>query len=288
MANLDFIVDDAFRESLTSDLAELEKALERNSLKAAHVLAGSIVEAVLIDYLISEGIVDREAGLKLDLGGAIEKCKEKGVISGKTADLSSAIRSYRNLIHPGRAARLQEKISIETAVVANSVVSMVLSEIAELRKSTYGLTAQQIVAKIEKNSGAEAILGHLIKETKPREIEKLLLILLPKSHANAQTTFMFDELPYPRLIESLCNCFRIVLDHADMPLKKKVANRFVEILRTESTDVIQTYEEAFFRANDLSLLEPATLPMVRDYFFGAIQRVTEINDPRSAGYWTIP
>jgi hypothetical protein len=128
MANLDCIVDDDFRESLSGDLVELEKALERNSIKSAHVLAGSIVEAVLIDYLLSEGIVDRDGALKSDLGGAIEKCKAKNVISSKTADLSSVVRAYRNLIHPGRAVRLQERIDRDTAIVANSVVAIVLGE----------------------------------------------------------------------------------------------------------------------------------------------------------------
>ena len=132
MATIDFITDDEFRLSLTSDLDELEKALENKSIKAAHVLAGSIVEAVLIDYLISETPADRERLLKLDLGKAIDECQKRGVIGSRTANLSSVVREYRNLIHPGLVIRKQEKISDKTAHIANSVVSVILEEIAAI------------------------------------------------------------------------------------------------------------------------------------------------------------
>jgi hypothetical protein len=114
MANVDFITDEAFRASLVSDMRELETALESGNLKSAHVLAGSIVEAVLIDHLVTAGLIDLEAGLRLDLAEAIKRCKDKGIISERTADLSSVVRSYRNLIHPGRMMRLKERLSADT------------------------------------------------------------------------------------------------------------------------------------------------------------------------------
>jgi hypothetical protein len=49
--SFDFISDVRFRLSLQSDYRELINAFETCSWKAAHVLSGSIVEALLVDYL---------------------------------------------------------------------------------------------------------------------------------------------------------------------------------------------------------------------------------------------
>jgi len=56
-------------------------------------------------------LVSREQALKMDFGEALNVCKEKKVILSKTAALSSVVKGYRNLIHPGRLIRLNETIS---------------------------------------------------------------------------------------------------------------------------------------------------------------------------------
>jgi hypothetical protein len=53
MVNFDFITNDDLRASLEADYAELKVARANDAHKAAHVLAGSIIEAVLVDYLIT-------------------------------------------------------------------------------------------------------------------------------------------------------------------------------------------------------------------------------------------
>ena len=71
MARFDFITSVDFRRSLESDYGEMASCIEAGSWKAAHVLAGSIIEAVLIDYLIAETHVARKDALKMDLSSAI-------------------------------------------------------------------------------------------------------------------------------------------------------------------------------------------------------------------------
>ncbi len=51
MAIFDFISGEEFRESLDADYHELNSAMEVHAWKAVHVLAGSIIEALLVDYL---------------------------------------------------------------------------------------------------------------------------------------------------------------------------------------------------------------------------------------------
>jgi len=53
MTSLDYMTDETFRTGLLSDLKELDAALENGNIKSAHVLAGSVVEAVVIEHLIS-------------------------------------------------------------------------------------------------------------------------------------------------------------------------------------------------------------------------------------------
>src|SRR6185312_10967285 len=113
IANFDFISDQQFKASLLADYGEMLKSLESGAWKSVHVLAGSAVEAILVDYLLTTDYQKRKGSdpLKMDLAGAIAACKDEGVLSEKAADLSSVVRGYRNLIHPGRVIRLKEKVN---------------------------------------------------------------------------------------------------------------------------------------------------------------------------------
>ena len=61
MATFDFVADDDFRAGLVSDYAEMQKALEAESWKSVHVLAGSIVEAILVDYIAGSDFAKKQA-----------------------------------------------------------------------------------------------------------------------------------------------------------------------------------------------------------------------------------
>ena len=175
MTSFDFITSEDFRCSLESDYDEMTACLKVGAWKAVHVLAGSIIEALLIDFLLAEAIVSREDALKLDLGSALTLGRDKKIISQRTFDLSSVVRSYRNLIHPGRTIRLNERVSQDSAKVAEALVSIVLTEVERQKREHYGYTAEQIVSKLERDSSADAILPHLMQKTNSVEIERLLL-----------------------------------------------------------------------------------------------------------------
>src|SRR5260370_15503506 len=53
MATFDFVSGQQFRASLEADYQELLSAMGVQAYKAEHVLAGSIIEALLVDYLIA-------------------------------------------------------------------------------------------------------------------------------------------------------------------------------------------------------------------------------------------
>src|SRR5690242_1459399 len=116
-----FITDRDLRDALRADYRELQTCLDGKAWKAVHVLSGSLVEAVLVDYLISTGYKGRDP-LRMSLGDLIEACAKAGALSKKTKDLSSVIQSYRNLIHPGRAKRLNEAADQDGAEIAAALV----------------------------------------------------------------------------------------------------------------------------------------------------------------------
>src|SRR5947209_3270960 len=119
-----FVTDDDLRASLDADYAELTKAVSGGLWKSAHVLAGSIIEAVLIDYLLAvrhKNLGDDEL-LKFDLGKAITACRDEGILTEETVNLCTVVRQYRNLIHPGRVKRLSVEVDEQRATVAFSLV----------------------------------------------------------------------------------------------------------------------------------------------------------------------
>jgi hypothetical protein len=159
MATFDFIKGDDFRASLQKDYNELDKCMEAGAWKSVHVLAGSIIETILIDYLVASDYQKRKTidPLKMDLHQAISACREEGVLSQRTSDLSSVVRSYRNLIHPGRIVRLGETVDESGAKIAQSLVEIIIGEITARIKKVYGYTAEQIIGKLERDSSAISI-----------------------------------------------------------------------------------------------------------------------------------
>ena len=145
-AELTFIPDRDLRESLRIDLSATNKALSNGEWKAATVLAGSVVEALLlwaleqrsadvpnaIDELARKGTPIPEAGKSLEfwhLPSYIEVAAELKVIKADTATLARLAKDFRNLIHPGRAARLGQVCNRGTALAAVAAVVHVVGDL---------------------------------------------------------------------------------------------------------------------------------------------------------------
>jgi hypothetical protein len=264
--NFDFITDEEFRRVLEMDYRELETCTENSAWKAVHVLAGSIVEAVLVDYLVGQGQKSPDP-LTMTLADLIAACKKAGVLSQRTADLSSALKSYRNLIHPGRSKRLNESADSDGALVARSLVSIILKEVAAKQQEQYGLTAEQIVNKFESDPSALGISRHLLKDASDKEIERLLVKVLPDRY--------FEELQgeYARdtVLLGHSKLFRAAFEVAEEGTKRKVMARYVSVLKEEPGPSVQVYEEEFFRGSDLEYVDEAERGMVKAHLFARLK-----------------
>ncbi len=260
--DFDFIGDEQFRSSLESDYREMRACQDAGSWKAIHVLAGSIVEALLIEYLSVSGtnIGGRDV-LRLDLNDAIQACADAGVIQRSTASLCDVIRGYRNLIHPGRIVRLQQEVTPQGANIAINLVELITKEVSARRKLTYGPTAEQIVKKLRTDHHSMALLPQLLSEANQHERTKLVSALIPEAYDAAQRDFYADDDVPSRLRLA----YRQTLELLPASGKKKIAERFAKLVREDSGEKIQNYSDAFFYAEEIAHLQPKDAAIVTKY-----------------------
>jgi hypothetical protein len=280
MPSFDFISAAELRASLETDYRELHAALEAKAWKSVQVIAGSIVEAVLVDYILATANASRSQKdpLKYDLAEAISTCRGEKAITEPTADLCSVVRSYRNLIHPGRAVRIGEaQPSENSARIAVSVVDLILDEIAGVRRKTLGLTAEQLASKIERDPSSLTILKHLLAETSVPQLERFLLEALPSAYFRIERTDDPFESPTP-VLRRLSRAYRLAVQSAPESVKRSASAKFVQVLREEDGEVVSTYSTAFFAPSDLKFVETGYQEMVRHHL---LSRIPSVHDSAS-------
>lgn len=273
MPDFDFITDAEFRAALESDYRELEICMEASAYKAVLVLSGGIIEAVLADYLIGAGKRQPDP-TKMTLDQLITAASAEGVLSDKTKQLAEVIRFYRNLIHPGRLIRLGEKADLNSARVAVALVDMILDEVAAKQRVEYGLTAEQLIAKFEGDPTAPSIAKLLLADANESQVERLLLDLLPRRYFELLEVDILDR--DEAALAGLSRLYRAAVDRAEESVQKKVAKRFVKILREETGERVAAFEENFFRGHDLAHLTKNEILLIKEHLGSRLnERVSE-------------
>lgn len=212
-----FVGSEELRTSLRSDYAELEKALRGGLWKSACVLAGSIAEAALLDYIDTLGhcSASQEDLAREMLPGLINVAVGIDVLTelqplrvtwslkdlaqaGKNAlrsdsehslriaySMSLAIKEFRNLIHPGRELRLRETADKSTAMAARAFVDRLILELGTESKRRFPYSAQDVVNKVRCDEGARTVLVDLVRKTRPSEIGRLLVNWAPEAYLDS-------------------------------------------------------------------------------------------------------
>ena len=276
-SGFDFVADEEFRRVLESDKDEMRRCAESNAWKAVHVLAGSIIEAVLLDYLVSEGHLDKDASLKKDLGSAIEMAAKQSIISEKVSELASVVKEYRNLVHAGRSIRTREMPDAHSAHIVTNVLEMILTEIGGRKRLNYGYTAEQVASKVERDPSARGILRHLVKDLNERETKRLLQEVVPERYSYWDGRWEEGEEVPSHLFSMLSMLFRTAYDSADMNVQSEVTSNFVRVLKEESVGVVSTYCLQFFAMSDLRHLKADDAQLVKEHFLEQI-RSDQVDD----------
>jgi hypothetical protein len=136
-----FITDGELRKELHRDIGEVNRALQNGEWKAATVLAGSIVEALLLWAVQNRKTpveVAAAAGAQAatqpierwGLAELVEVAHHLGLISGGTKAAADQAREFRNLIHPGRALRLAAKCNRSTALLGAGAIEAVIVDLS--------------------------------------------------------------------------------------------------------------------------------------------------------------
>jgi hypothetical protein len=141
-SELNFITDPDLRTNLRDDMGRVDTALSNGEWKAATVLAGSTIEALLLWAIQQRPPADvtkaAQSAPKLPnkpieewhLPDYIEAAHRLRVISDNTATQARLAKEFRNLIHPGRAQRLAQKCDRGTALSAVAGMEHVVRDLS--------------------------------------------------------------------------------------------------------------------------------------------------------------
>ena len=145
---LSFIKDNELRESIRRDAGAANRALNNAEWKAATVLAGATIEALLHwrlqepppDSVAIQSAVDALVAAKTfnephkdpdrwQLHHFIEVAAHLNLIGSDTSSAARLAQNFRNLIHPGRAARLAQTCDRATAYSAIGALEHVIRDL---------------------------------------------------------------------------------------------------------------------------------------------------------------
>jgi len=151
-SDLPFISIQELKDNLRIDISSANQALQNGEWKAATILAGATIEAVLlyvleslqssdpskimasISNLIPKGIFDQSPGNNLNkwsLHQLIEVAADLDLIKKETAIQTKLAQNFRNLIHPGRSVRKNQVCNRGTALSALAALELVINDLSE-------------------------------------------------------------------------------------------------------------------------------------------------------------
>jgi hypothetical protein len=138
---LDSMNNEELKDNLYQDIKDIESCISVGAWKAALIMAGSVLEAILSDWL---GQMNEEELKKVfqelypkkklkrvtdyTLQELIDVAEKEGIIHGYHATICDGIRNFRNLIHPNIALRQQIKPNKATAEIGKQIILAILQE----------------------------------------------------------------------------------------------------------------------------------------------------------------
>jgi len=137
-----FVRSRSLRDSLERDFEELKVAARNSAAKSTVVLSGEILEGILLDelrcrsraaireYRRLRGSAPRPL-VRWTLGDLIDVASSLSLLPGGTVQLSNAVREFRDLVHPGRSARMKLQVSAEEAKAAHAALEVCRKHFAE-------------------------------------------------------------------------------------------------------------------------------------------------------------
>jgi hypothetical protein len=267
MTILRFISDEELRNAVERDKKELDSCVENKLSKSTLVLAGSIIEAILVDCFLAfpHPDVTPEQLLTTNLAQLIDWAEQDGWLTQRTRELSTIIKNYRNIIHPGREYRLKEKVDSNSALVAAKLVDIIIQEISENYAKKLGYTAEQAIHKVGIDPTCMSIFPHMID--KMVKVERIKLFKAIPSICNEQT--FGDGYTYTATqIESFIKLHDLLKGEIPENVLKVEVHGVYDYIHNESKEDA-LFHLRFYKSN-LEVLEPDQLDSVLSYLLSIL------------------
>ena len=158
------------------------------------VSAGDAIEAMLADFLIRSSATEQEKAqiLKHDLKTLIDDCQAASGISLSTKHLCHGVREMRNLVHPTRAARTGDVISLSHLEAATRVAELVRSELQANTPRPPKGGAEDLWSDVLWNDVLGQMLDELVEALPREERVGLLLEVIPAELAEVDDPDDFE------------------------------------------------------------------------------------------------
>lgn len=260
------VTDSTLRLILESDYREIQSSLQEQNWKSAIVLSGSVVEALLVDYLTTEDQTGKtfEAMVLAEL---VTAASEREIIDQRLVDMTSVVRSYRNLIHPGKVKRNAEEVNEDAATIACSLLSLIAKRLAELKIASHGYTAAALIRKFETDSSAPHIAGRLVSELSNPELRDLICLSLPERIAEIESNNDSEEYDTAAL-SRLKNLFYSAFSISPPELQVEFSKIYLQVLIEATGDRVNLYESTFFCSELLNFYKDDDLKTVKEHLLG--------------------
>ncbi len=276
--------DEELRESLEKDFSEIEKAYQNESWKSVHVLAGSIVEALLLETITSiNKLANREALLKKALGELISEAVTLGILSEKEEKLTTVLKDYRNLIHPGRVLRLQERVSSDSASICLSLVRIIASKLEVEQGEKIGYTAENIINKMRSDGGFPAIIDSLLGKTTPREKFKLVA-----EHISKAINTELEERPFHGNAHEYSKVYRDVIADFDDRQIRQLEAIWVREVESKDESGLEVYFTHLFHIDMVQRFSVPSRDVILRYAFNKYKRYSSVDLDIFQGFTKLP
>lgn len=149
---LQFIPNTEIRENLQADLEELHTCIQLRLNKAAIVLIGSLIEAILYYHIDNDKSIRSQISnyekRTIGLNDLLNWARQHTIISEGLFRLSEPIRDFRNTIHPRVQQRINTKITENLVQIGYNVFLEIVQSVKKHYQSGRTNQAKTIVSQL--------------------------------------------------------------------------------------------------------------------------------------------
>jgi hypothetical protein len=122
-----FVRDAELRCIAERDYAELRTLNVETATKSVLIMAGSIIEGLLLDATVASEAITKEKAAEMTLQQLLSAAAKPGIV--REDRVGNAVRNYRNMIHPAREIRDKIVFSSVDATLARAAVDVIIQDI---------------------------------------------------------------------------------------------------------------------------------------------------------------